>query len=300
MYKANEATQGIYGVGLGLRAPHYAHILESRPPIPWFEVISENFMETAGGRGGRPIRLLEKFRELYPIALHGVSMSIGSADELDYNYLQRLGELIARIEPAIVSDHLSWSSVGGENLHDLLPFPYDEETLAHVTRKIERAQEFLGRQILIENPSAYLSFARSEIPEWEFLNALAAKTGCGILLDINNVYVSSVNLGFNAYTYLSGLRGDYVRQIHLAGHTDSGSVLIDTHDRAVTEAVWELYAASVEKLGPVPGMIEWDDRVPTFEVLASEAERARVIAASARVLPIQGEGPHARRQIAQS
>jgi uncharacterized protein (UPF0276 family) len=263
------------GYGLGLRKPHHAEFLEHRVAVDFVEVISENFMVD----GGRPRQILRDVRAMYPVALHGVSMSLGSADGLDGAYLQRLRALADEIEPLFVSDHLSWSRIEGFNSHDLLPLPYTREALAIVSANVDRAQTALGRTMLIENPSTYLDFERAEMSEWEFLDALCAQTGCGLLLDVNNVFVSATNHGFDARAYLDGIPADRVRQIHLAGHSQGHDLLIDTHDAPVCADVWDLYAYVLPRLGPVATMIERDDAIPPLHVLLGELGRARVIGA---------------------
>jgi uncharacterized protein (UPF0276 family) len=276
------------GQGLGLRPLYYNEILETLPKVDWFEIISENFMglSSTHGRtqkyhalaqGGRPVEMLEKIRSHYPIACHGVSLSIGSVDPLDFNYLKDLKTLIDRFEPAIVSDHLCWTSVQGENLHDLLPLPYTEEAIAHVASRIQQVQDVLGRRILIENVSSYMSFAQSCMPEWEFLNEIARRADCGILLDVNNIFVSAKNHGFDGATYLQFIDADRVGQMHLAGHSDMGSYLIDTHDQPVTGGVWDLYRIAVELFGPVSTMIERDGNFPPLVELLAESLNARKI-----------------------
>lgn len=262
------------GIGVGLRSPHYSYILENRPKISWFEAISENYMGLDSLDGGRPIQILEKVRENYPIVLHGVSLSIGSIDEINFKYLDRLRQLIERIHPLWVSDHICWTGVNGENLHDLMPLPYTEETVEHLTEKILKAQDFLKRPLVFENVSAYLSFKHSEMTEWEFLNEIVQRTGCGLLIDVNNVYVSSVNQNFDPVTYLSAIPKTSVAQIHLAGHTVSENCLIDTHDSPVSEKVWDLYGLAIQLYGNVPTLIEWDDKIPDFSVLEAESLRA--------------------------
>lgn len=262
------------GIGVGLRSPHYSYILENRPKISWFEAISENYMGLETGDGGRPIQILEKIRAHYPIVLHGVSLSIGSTDDLNFKYLERLKQLIERINPLWVSDHLCWTGVNGENLHDLLPLPYSEETLKLLTEKILKAQDFLKRSLVFENVSAYLSFKHSEMTEWEFLTEIAKRTSCGLLIDVNNIYVSSVNQNFNPITYLTAIPKQSVQQIHLAGHSKSGECLIDTHDGPVTDKVWDLYTLATKIYGKIPTLIEWDDNIPEFSVLEAEALRA--------------------------
>jgi uncharacterized protein (UPF0276 family) len=265
------------GRGLGLRREHYQHVVENHPQVGWFEVISENFMVP----GGNPRRVLEAVRRDYPVVLHGVSLSIGSVDPLDRRYLDQLRALADAVEPAWVSDHLCWGSAHGMYAHDLLPIPYTEEALAHVTARVAAVQEHLGRRILLENPSSYLALKGAEMSEWEFLAALATRADCGILLDVNNIYVSAHNHGFDPRQYLAGIPGDRVGQIHLAGHTEQGNLLIDTHDGRVRAEVWALYAEAVARFGRRSTMIEWDARVPAFEVLQDELARAEAHARAA-------------------
>jgi uncharacterized protein (UPF0276 family) len=229
--------------------------------------------------GGRPRAALERARALAPIVLHGVSLSIGSTDPLDETYLRALAALANRVEPAWISDHLCWSGVGGEYAHDLLPLPYTEEALAHVVRRVVAVQERLGRQILLENVSSYLTFTHSTLREWEFLAAVAERADCGLLLDVNNVHVSAVNHGFDPLDYLAGLPAGRVGQIHLAGHIDLGTHLLDTHDGPVIDAVWNLYRHAVRRFGRVSTLVEWDDHIPEFDVVRAEAERARAVEA---------------------
>jgi uncharacterized protein len=265
--------------GLGLRKPHYAAFLEHRVAVDFVEVISENFMVP----GGRPRRLLRDVRALYPVALHGVSMSIGSAEGVDHAYLSRLRALVDEIEPLFVSDHLCWTRVDGFNSHDLLPLPYTQEALDVACANVIAAQDALGRTMLIENPSSYVDFDGG-MPEWEFLAALCARTGCGLLLDVNNVYVSAVNHGFDPYVYLDAIPGAYVRQIHLAGHSQGTDLLIDTHDQPVPPSVWGLYAHVLPRLGAVATMIERDDAIPPLHELLAELATARSIAAGSESL----------------
>jgi uncharacterized protein (UPF0276 family) len=246
-------------------------VLSDRTRVDWFEVISENFMV----KGGRPLHILDRVRRDYPLVLHGVSLSIGSTDPLDCGYLDRLRELAARIEPAWVSDHLCWTSVGGHNSHDLLPLPYTEETLEHVVSRLAAVQEHLGRRIALENASTYLTFAGSSIPEWEFLGEVAHRADCGILLDVNNVYVSAVNHGFDPKKYLAAIPAERVWEIHLAGHTDLGSHLLDTHSRQVCDEVWELYRFASRRIGAVASLVEWDEEIPDWDTLEAESLRAR-------------------------
>jgi len=261
------------GFGLGLRKPHYREFLEHRVAVDFVEVISENFMVD----GGKPRQILRDVRERYPVALHGVSMSIGSADGLDAAYLARLRALVDEVEPVFVSDHLSWSRIEGFNSHDLLPLPYTCEALDLVCANIERAQDALGREMLIENPSSYIDFAPADMSEWQFLDTVCARTGCGLLLDVNNVFVSATNHGFDALRYLDGLPHARVRQIHLAGHSQGKHLLIDTHDREVPPSVWDLYAYVLPRLGPVATMIERDDDIPPLADLLAELDVARRI-----------------------
>jgi uncharacterized protein (UPF0276 family) len=262
------------GVGLGLRQPHYSHILENQPQIAWFEAISENYIGLGPENGGNAIQILERIRALYPLGLHGVSLSIGSTDELDLKYLTRLNTLIERIEPLWVSDHLCWTGAQGENLHDLLPLPYTEEVLRHLSERILKTQDFLKRPLVFENVSAYLCFEHSEMTEWEFLNEITQRTDCGLLIDVNNIFVSSANQSFDPMTYLKSIPKHSVKQMHLAGHSRQGECLIDTHDGPVSDRVWELYSEAIKLYGPVPTLIEWDDKIPDFEILAAEASRA--------------------------
>jgi hypothetical protein len=261
------------GFGLGLRKPHYAEFLDQQVPVDFVEVISENFMVD----GGRPRQILRDVRARYPVALHGVSMSIGSADGLDGAYLSRLRALVDEIEPLFVSDHLSWTRIEGFNSHDLLPLPYTCEALDLVCANIDRAQDALGRAMLIENPSTYIDFAPADMTEWAFLDAVCARTGCGLLLDVNNVFVSASNHGFDPIAYLNGVPHDRVRQIHLAGHSSGSGLLIDTHDQPVPGSVWDLYAHVMPRLGPVATMIERDDDIPPLADLLDELATARGI-----------------------
>ncbi|KJK24417.1 hypothetical protein UB46_11090 [Burkholderiaceae bacterium 16] len=262
------------GYGLGLRKEHYQDFLETDVPVDFVEVISENFMVD----GGRPRHVLREVRKRYPVVLHGVSMSVGSADGLDRNYLQRLKALVDEIEPLFVSDHLSWSRIDGFNSHDLLPLPYTEEALDIVCANIATAQDALGRAMLFENPSSYLALQGASMTEWEFLAAMCERTGCGLLLDVNNIYVSATNHGFDAHAFIDGIPAAHVRQIHLAGHSQGRDMLIDTHDNAVCDAVWQLYARVRGRVGAVATMIERDDNIPPLAELLDELGTARVIA----------------------
>jgi len=261
------------GAGIGLRAPHVDELLASRPAIGWLEVHAENYMG-----GGPAIRALERLRRDYPLSVHGVGLSLGSADGLDRAHLERLAALVERLDPALVSEHLSWSVAGGAYLNDLLPLPYTGESLELVGAHVQRVQDRLGRRLLVENPSGYLSFAASTIPEVEFLGALARRTGCGLLCDVNNAYVTCRNTGGNAEAYLDAVDPDAVGEIHLAGHaendTDGITVLIDDHGSRVRAGVWALYEAALSRFGPVPTLIEWDTDIPALAVLLDEAAAA--------------------------
>jgi uncharacterized protein (UPF0276 family) len=263
------------GHGVGLRPPHYPRILDGTARADWFEVISENFMIS----GGRPLRILERARTLAPIVLHGVSMDLGGTDPLNERHLDALDALVRRFAPAWVSEHLCWGAFGRHYAHDLLPLPFTEEALRQVAGRIRRVQDRLNHRILLENVSSYVTFTHSAMPEWTFLGAVAEQADCGILLDVNNVYVSAVNHGFSPEDYLAGLPLDRVGQIHLAGHSNCGTHLIDTHDHPVPPPVWALYRQAVRRFGPVSTLVEWDDRIPSFEELVAEADRARAIEA---------------------
>jgi uncharacterized protein (UPF0276 family) len=265
---------GAASFGLGLRTDHYEQILDSRPKVDWFELLSENYMVP----GGKPLYYLDRIRADYPVVMHGVSLSIGSTDPLDHAYLKALKSLAGRVEPQWISDHLCWTGLGGKNLHDLLPLPYTAEAVAHVARRVDAVQEFLGRRILLENVSTYVTFRGSEMQEWEFLGEIAQRADCDILLDVNNIYVSAFNHGFDAKRYIDSVPAHRVRQIHLAGHSHCGTHIIDTHDAQVIDAVWELYAYTIRRLGPVPTMIERDDRIPPLAELVEELEVARATA----------------------
>jgi hypothetical protein len=263
--------------GIGLRAPHYREVLESRPRIGWLEVHSENYF----GAGGAPLHYLERIREYYPISLHGVGMSLGSTDPLDTTYLAKLKALIERIEPGLVSDHLSWSSVNRRYFNDLLPLPYTEEALEHLCSRVAAAQDFLGCKLLLENPSTYLHYPESSIPEPQFMTELARRSGCGLLIDVNNVYVSACNQGFDARRYLDSIPERHAAELHLAGftrnRTEAGEILIDTHSKPVAEPVWALYAHAIERFGELPTLVEWDAELPPLAALAGEAARAQSI-----------------------
>lgn len=259
--------------GIGLRTPHFRELLERLPPIGWFEVHSENYF----GDGGQPLYFLERFRSHYPCSLHGVGLSLGSADALNATHLKKLRALADRFEPGVVSDHLCWSSVGGQFLNELLPLPYTEEALAHVVARIGEAQDFLRRQILVENVSSYLQYKHSTIPEWEFLAEVARRSGCGLLFDVNNVYVSSQNHQFDPKSYIDAIPADAIHEIHLAGFDRNGDCLIDTHGKPVFDDVWPLYTYTIERMGAKPTLIEWDTDIPALDVLLGEAWKAAKI-----------------------
>jgi len=261
------------GHGVGLRTDHFPQVTAgaARGRVDFFEVISENFMVP----GGRPLAVLEQVRRDFPVLLHGVSLSIGASDRLNIPYLKKLRELADRFSPAWVSDHLCWGSAGGNYAHDLLPLPFSEEALALVVARVGRVQDLLGRQILLENVSSYLTFRGPQLSEWEFLAAVAERADCGILLDVNNIYVSARNHGFSAQAYLEGIPVDRVGQIHLAGHQDRGSYLFDSHDGPVIDPVWALYRDAVARFGEVSTLIEWDEQIPSFDRLARESARSR-------------------------
>lgn len=263
------------GFGLGLRTTHYNEILAARQPVDWFEILSENYMVP----GGRPLAMLDAIRADYPMVMHGVSMSIGTPQGPTPEYLQQLKKLMQRIEPLWVSDHLCWTGVHGKNMHDLYPLPYTEESIAVIVQNVRRVQDALGRQLVLENVSSYLSFASDSMPEWEFVAAIAEQSDSLILLDVNNIYVSSVNHGFDPLTYLNAIPVDRVQQIHLAGHHNHGHYIIDTHDHPVADPVWDLYAQALRRFGPVASMIERDDNIPPLAELIAELDIARRIAA---------------------
>ncbi len=265
-YKANS----ILGAGLGLRSSHYQEVFNTKPDVPWFELLSDNYM----AEGGLPLVRAEKIREDYPITLHGVGMSLGSADPLDMDYLGRLKTLIKRLEPTYVSDHLAWVSISGKHTHDLLPFPYTDFTVKHISERINQVQDFLGQEILVENPSSYLDFHSTEMTEWEFIQGIAKSTDCNLLMDINNIYVSAVNHDFDPYEYLQAIPADRVKEIHLAGYEKMDNYLFDTHGYQVHPPVWELYKAALNRFGATPTLIEWDTDIPDFPTLRAEALKA--------------------------
>lgn len=270
----NDLRHPSLGFGLGLRIEHYREILDSDPAIDWLEILSENYMIP----GGRPLHFLEQFRQRYPLVMHGVSLSIGSSDPLDRAYLSRLKQLADSIEPHWISDHLCWTGTERVNLHDLMPLPYTEEAIAHVVDRVKQVQDFLGRRILLENVSSYVTYHASQIPEWEFLSEIAGRADCLILLDVNNIHVSSHNHGFDPLDYLRGIPVERVQQFHLAGHRHQGTLIVDTHDAPVVDSVWDLYAHAVRRFGAVSTMIERDDAIPPLAELLDELDHARRIA----------------------
>jgi uncharacterized protein len=265
------------GFGLGLRTAHYEEILNGDPDVDWFELLSENYMVP----GGKPLHYLDRICERYPVVMHGVALSIGSTDPLDYHYLARLKALADRVRPHWISDHLCWTGVSGKNTHDLLPVPYTEEALAHIVARVSEVQDFLGQRLLLENVSSYVSFKDSELSEWEFIAEIARRADCLLLLDVNNIYVSAYNHDFDAQAYLAGIPGERVQQIHLAGHSNCGDYIIDTHDADVIDPVWDLYAKAIARLGPISTMIERDDNIPPLAQLVAELDQARQVAQAA-------------------
>lgn len=261
------------GYGLGLRTEHYEEIFSSEPAIDWFEIISENFMV----KGGRQLYHLDRIKEKYPLVMHGVSLSIGSTDPLNMDYLKDLKELEKRVEPKWISDHLCWTTFGGHNTHDLMPLPYNNETLKHVVERVKIVQDYLGRQILLENASSYVTYKASDMQEWEFIKAIAEEADCLILLDVNNIYVSGFNHDFDPKTYIDHIPSERVWQIHLAGHENNGDFIVDTHDHPVIDEVWALYDYTLSKMGNVTTMIERDDHIPPLPELIKEIDRARKI-----------------------
>ncbi|MBV1876635.1 MAG: DUF692 domain-containing protein [Pseudomonadales bacterium] len=261
------------GFGLGLRTEHFQDILNNQPAIDWLEIISENFFVA----GGKPKHYLHQIRNTYPMVMHGVSLSIGSTDPLNQSYLRNLTQLIHEIEPEWVSDHLCWTSIGNVNSHDLLPLPYSEEAINHVADRIKQVQDVLGQQILLENVSSYLTYNESICPEWEFISEVVSRADCYILLDINNIYVSARNHGFEPQEYINAIDTKRVRQFHLAGHTDYGDYVIDTHDHEICDPVWDLYQLCCQRFGAISTLIERDDNIPAINSLLSELARARSV-----------------------
>jgi uncharacterized protein (UPF0276 family) len=270
------STLANLGLGLGLRSQHFNHILEKQPEVEWFEVISENFMDSHG----RPRQVLRQIAERYPVVMHGVSLSIGSTDPLNLGYLKSLKALAAEVKPAWVSDHLCWTGVLSVNSHDLLPLPLHEESLQHVCARIRQVQDYLERPLVIENPSTYATFRHSTMPEWEFLTRMTEETGCQLLLDVNNVYVSAFNNDFDPEAYIRALPHDKIVQMHLAGHQHCGNYIIDTHDRQVTGAVWQLFQLAYSLTGGTAVLLEWDGHIPAFEVYHAELLKARAYMAA--------------------
>ena len=262
------------GFGLGLRVDHYQTVLDTRPAVDWFEVITENYLVP----GGKPLHFLRRIREHYPMVMHGVSLSIGSTDQLNMDYLRQVKQLASELQPAWLSDHLCWTHLGGMNTHDLMPLPYTEEALVHVVERVQRVQDYLGRRLLLENVSSYVTYTASQLSEWEFLAEIARRADCLILLDINNIYVSAYNHGFDPLAYLNAISPERVQQFHLAGHSNFGDHLIDTHDHPVIDPVWQLYAHALRRFGDVSTMIERDDHIPPFNELFAELQTARRIA----------------------
>ncbi len=270
------------GFGLGLRRPHYDYILQHRPPVDWFELISENYLAP----GGRPRAILRRIREDYPVVLHGLSFNIGTDEPLNTTYLDQLKALIRETEPAWVSDHICWTGLHGRTSHDLLPIAYNQETLRLVSDKVNRIQDYLGQTVVLENPSTYLQFRSCEISEPAFINTLVANTGCRLLLDVNNVYVSSFNLGFDPFDYINTLKSDCVQQIHLAGHTNNQTHIVDTHDHPVCDEVWALYRRACQRFGKVATLLERDDHIPPFPELLAELGLARQAQTEALAEPV--------------
>ncbi len=286
MHSVNRFGLPHLGFGIGLRTTHYAHVLADEPALDWFEILSENYMHT----GGRPLEVLERIRARYPIAMHGVSLSLGTSDPLDFAYLRELKALAERCKAVWLGDHVCWTGTGGRNSHDLLPVPYDEESLAHMVERVRAVQDFLERPLVLENPSTYVTFRRSSMPEEEFLGRLAEEADCALLLDVNNVYVSARNHDLDPLDMLRGIPHDRVVQIHLAGHTDHGTHCIDTHTGHVAPAVWALYEEALRLCGPTTTLVEWDAEIPPFEVVRAEAEEARRRAALALAAVESGRG----------
>lgn len=261
------------GFGLGLRSKHYQHILDHKPAVDWFEIMTEDYLVL----GGRPLYYLDSIRQNYPIVMHGVSLSIGSSDPLNFEYLAKVKQLAERIQPVWVSDHLCWTGVEGLNMHDLLPLPYTEEALLHIVDRVQQVQDFLGRQILLENVSSYITYTASQMTEWDFLSEVAKQADCFILLDINNIYVSAFNHGFAAQDYINGVPAERICQFHLAGHENYGNHIIDTHNQPIVGSVWELYDKAIQRFGNVSTMIERDDNIPEFPELFAELNYAKQI-----------------------
>ena len=259
------------GFGIGLRTVHFPHILSEHPVIDWFEILSENFMDT----GGRPAYVLDQVAERYPVVMHGVSMSVGSTDPINFEYLKKLKQLARRTKARWISDHLCWTGVSGLNTHDLLPMPYTGESLRHVAERVNIIADYLERPVFLENPSTYLEFSESTWNEWDFLAELTGRSGCGLLLDVNNVYVSSFNHGFDPFEYVNRIPVDRVVQIHLAGHTHKGTHILDTHSDHVVDEVWQLYRRVYQRMGGIATLLEWDEAIPSFDTVHAEALKAK-------------------------
>lgn len=274
---SRHALKPCAGFGLGLRTPHYSDFLASQQPLDWLEIITDNFLV----EGGKPMVMLERIRRDYPMAMHGVAMSIGAAGGIDEGYVRKVKALADRIEPAVVSDHLCWTGYAGLNMHDLLPVPHTEEAIAHIAERVQRVQDKLGRRIALENVSSYVDYSFSAVPEWEFLAAVAERADCDILLDVNNIYVSSYNHEFDPLAYLAAVPPARVRQFHLAGHENNGTHIVDTHNAPVIDPVWSLFAEAVRLFGPVPAMIERDANIPPLAELLEEVEAMRAVAGKA-------------------
>ncbi len=266
-----KTTNSIKGAGIGLRSEHYQTILNERPSTPWLEALTDNYM----GAGGLPLYHLEKIREHYPITFHGVGLSLGSTDPINKQYLSQLKALVNRFEPVHVSDHLAWVSVNNHYAHELLPFPYSQEALNLIANKINQVQDFMGTPLIVENPSTYLEFKQSEMPEWQFIQELIAKTGCQLLLDVNNIYVSATNHGFSTDEYINAIPAASVKEIHLAGYEENEHYLFDTHGYKIRDGVWDLYKKTIATLGNIPTLIEWDTDIPEYTVLQKEASKAQ-------------------------
>ena len=273
LLKGSNMTKHFLGFGLGLRPNHYEAVLREVPGIDWFEILTENYLVP----GGKPLYYLDQIKERYPLVMHGVSMSIGSTDPLDRQYLSEVKSLMHHVKPKWISDHLCWTGVDQKNMHDLLPLPYTAEAIKHVVNRIRQVQDFLGQRILIENVSSYLNYQQSEMTEWEFLKTICEEADCLLLLDVNNIYVSSVNHEFDPLAYINALPINRVQQIHLAGHSNVGDYIIDTHDQPVIDEVWQLYAKTIQRFGAVATMIERDDNIPPLAELVAELNRARFI-----------------------
>jgi uncharacterized protein (UPF0276 family) len=286
---ANQWNLPDLGFGIGLRTVHFPHILAKSPPVDWFEILSENFLDT----GGRPAYVLDQVVERYPVVMHGVSLSAGSTDPIDFDYLRKLKALACRTRARWISDHLCWTGVSGLNTHDLLPMPYTGESLRHTAERVRVMMDYLERPVFLENPSTYLEFTESTWTEWDFLAELTERSGCGLLLDVNNVYVSAFNHGYDAFEYVDRIPEGRVVQIHLAGHTHKGTHILDTHSDHVVDAVWDLYRRASQRLGNVSTLLEWDEDIPSFEVVHAEALKARHFRSAPRTEVAHASGIHA-------